>query len=117
MDFIVAQKLPMLKQGIKSIKNEFIWTHALSQLSFIQFKPYAILFLGFFLSLKLMPKRKKTLETSLDLVLSFKTSTDTRVEGPVLNVNYLENWCHNFIQKKHGRKRHQLDTCILFFRL
>ena len=40
-----------------------------------------------------------------DLTPFFKTSVDTRVDVLVLNVDYLENWCHNFIQKKYGRKR------------
>ena len=30
----------MLKQGIKTINAEFIWTRALSQISFVQFRPY-----------------------------------------------------------------------------
>ena len=91
----------MLKQGVKAINAEFIRTRALSQLSFTQFRPYAILFLGLLLSLTLMPKSKKTLETtletSLDLTPSFKTSVDARVEGLVSNVDYLENRCRNFI--------------------
>ena len=41
----------------------------------------------------------------MDLTPSFKTSVDTRVEGLVSNVVYLENRCHNFIEKKCGRKR------------
>ena len=40
-----------------------------------------------------------------DLTPFFKTSVDTRVDVLVLNVDYLENWCHNFTQKKYGRKR------------
>ena len=42
---------------------------------------------------------------SLDITSTFKTSVDARVEGFVLNVDYLENWRCNFIEKKHGRKR------------
>ena len=49
----------MLKQGVKTINAEFIRTHALSQISFIQFRPYATSFLGVLLSLMLMPKSKR----------------------------------------------------------
>ena len=42
-------------------------------------------------SLTLMPKSKKTLETSLDLTPSFKTFLDARVEGLFSNVDYLVN--------------------------
>ena len=87
----------MLKQGVKAINAEFIRTRALSQLSFTQSLPYPISLPGLLLSLTLMPKSKKTLETSLDLTPSFKTSVDARVEGLVSNVNYLENCCRNFI--------------------
>ena len=80
----------MLKQGVKTISAEFIRKGALSQLSFIQFRPYATSFWGLLLSLTLMPKSKKTMETSLDLTLSFKTSIDARIEGLVSNVDYLE---------------------------
>ena len=66
------------------------------------------------LSLMLMSKSKKTLETSLDLTPSFKASSDTRVEGLVSNVDYLENQHCNFIQKKYGRKRRLLRTHVLF---
>ena len=34
----------MLKQGVKTINAEFIRTRALSQLSFVQFRPYATSF-------------------------------------------------------------------------
>ena len=79
---VTAQKHPMLKQGTKTINAEFIRTCELSQLFFIQFRPcafvqlrpYATLLPGLLLSLTLMPKSKKNLETSLDLTLSFKTS-------------------------------------------
>ena len=90
---IIAQKLPMLKQGLKTIKAEFIRTRALT--FFVHFRPYATSFLGLLIPLTLMSKGKKTLETSFDLMPSFKTS----VEGLVLNVDYLENRHHNFIQK------------------
>ena len=95
----------MLKQGIKTINAELIQTHALFQLSFVQFRPYANSIPGLRLSVMLMPKSKKTLETSLDLTPTFKTSFDVRVEGLVSNVDYLENRHCNFIQKKFGRNR------------
>ena len=38
---IIAQKLPMLKQVVTTINTEFILTSALSQLPFVQFRPYA----------------------------------------------------------------------------
>ena len=38
---VTAQKLPMLKQGIKTINAEFIRTCELSQLFFFKFRPYA----------------------------------------------------------------------------
>ena len=47
----------MLKQGAQTINAEFIRTRALSQLSFVQFRPYAASFPGL-LSLKLMSKSK-----------------------------------------------------------
>ena len=92
----------MLKQGLKTINAEFIGARVLSQLSFIQFRPYAISFPGLLLSLTLMPKSKKTLETSLDLTPSFKTSVDAKVKGLVFNVDYLENQNRNFIRKNYG---------------
>ena len=45
------------------------------------------------------------METSFDLTVLFKASIDAWVEGLVSNVDYLENWRRNFIQKKYGRKR------------
>ena len=75
---------------------------------FVHFKPHATSFLGLILSLTSISKSKKTLEMSLDLTLSFKTSIDTRVKVLASNVDYLENWCRNFIQKKYGRKK---DVC------
>ena len=95
----------MLKQGVKTINAELIQTHALFQLSFVQFRPYANSIPGLRLSVMLMPKSKKTLETSLDLTPTFKTSFDVRVKGLVSNVDYLENRHCNFIQKKFGRNR------------
>ena len=104
----------MLKQGVKTINDEFIRIHALFQLSFAQFRPYAASFQGLLLSLTLMPKSKKTLEMSLDLMPSFKTSFDARVEGLVSSVDYLENRHCNFIQKKYGRKRRLPHTHVFF---
>ena len=101
---IIAQKLAMLKLGVRTINAEFIQTHALSQLSFVQFRPYATLFLRFLLFLTLLSKSKKTLETSLDLTPSFKTFVDARVEVLVSNMVYLENRHRNFIQIKYDRK-------------
>ena len=71
----------MLKQDVKNINAEFIRTRALSQLSFVQFRPYATSFPRLLLSLTLMSKSKKTLETNLDLMPSFKTFVETMVEG------------------------------------
>ena len=105
----------MLKQGVKTINAEFIQTHVLFQLSFVQFRPYATSFLGLLLSLTLMPKSKKTLETSLDLIPLFKTSFDIRVDRLVSNVDYLENQHCNFIQKKYGRNRRLPHTHFFFF--
>ena len=79
----------MLKQGVKTISTKFIRTRALSQLLFVQFRPYATSFPGLFLSLTSILKSEKTLETDLDLTPSFKNSVDARVKGLVLNVDYL----------------------------
>ena len=68
----------MLKQGVKTINAEFIRTHALFQLSFVQFRPYAISFPVLLLSLTLMSRSKKTPETSLDLTPLFKTTFEAR---------------------------------------
>ena len=57
----------MLKQDVKTINAQLIRTRALSQLSLDNFRPYAISFLGFFVTLALTPKSKKALKTSLDL--------------------------------------------------
>ena len=81
----------MIKQGVKTTNAEFIRTCALCQLSLTQFRPYTTLFLKLLLSLTLIPKNKKTLEASLDHTPSFKTFLNARVEGLVLNVEYVEN--------------------------
>ena len=78
----------MLTQGVKTINAEFIRACALSQLSFFQLRLFTTLQL--LLSLTLMPKIKKTLETSLYLTSSFKTSVKASVEVLVSNVDYLE---------------------------
>ena len=88
----------MLKQVVKTINAEFIRTNTFSQLSFVQFRLYATSFLGLLLSLTLMLKSKKILETSLDLLTSFKTSFDTKVEGLDANLDYLENRQRSFSQ-------------------
>ena len=58
---MIAEKLPILKQDVKTINAEIIRTCALSQLSFVQFRPYATSFQWLRLSLTLMLKSKKTL--------------------------------------------------------
>ena len=93
---MIAQRLPMLKQEVKTINAEFILTCSLSQLSFVQFRPYVTLFPRF-LSLTLILKSRKILETGFDLTPLFKTSIDARANGLVSNVDYLENRHHNFI--------------------
>ena len=103
----------MLKEGLKTINTEFIRSRALSQLSFIQFKPYATSCPGL-LSLTLVSKSKMTLDTSLDLMPSVKSSIDARVKGLVFNVDYLENQCRNIIQKNCGRKSSLQNTHISF---
>ena len=57
------------------------------------------------LSFTLISKSKKALETSLDLMSSFKASVDEMIEGLVSSVNYLESWCWKFIQIKYARSR------------
>ena len=70
-----------VKARRKKINAEFIRTRALSQFFFVHFRPYTTSFPGLLLSLTLMSKGKKTLETSLDLTPSLKTSVDAKVEG------------------------------------
>ena len=65
-------------------------------------------------SFTFMSKSKNTLETSLNLTPLFKTAVDAMVEGLVSNVNYLENRCHNFIQKKYDRNRRLPRTHVSF---
>ena len=105
----------MKKQSVKTINNAaFVRTRALSQDSFVQFRPYVASFPRLLLSLTLMPKSKKTMETSVDLTPSFKTSVDARVKGRVSNVDYLKIRHRNFIRKKYGRKRRLRRTHIIF---
>ena len=59
------------------------------------------------LSLTLLSKSKKDLETSLDLMSSLKTSVDAMVESLVPNMSYLENWRHNFFKRNMA----ETDTC------
>ena len=102
----------MLKQGTKTINAEFIWTCALSQLSFVQFKSYEPCSRWASSLFGVNAKIKKTMETSLSLTALFKTSIDARAQGLVLNVDYLENRQHNFIKKKKKEKKvAEKDIC------
>ena len=103
----------MIKQGVITMNTEFIQARTLSQLSFIQLRPYEISFLRLLWFLMLMPQSKKTLETSLDLIPLFKISLDARSEDIVLNVVYLENWYHEK-DMWHAQMLHSLD-CKFFF--
>ena len=103
----------MLKLGLKTINAELIRSRALSQLSFIQFRPYANSFPEL-LSLTLVSTSKMTLKTSLVLTPSFKTSIDAKVKGLVFNNDYLESQRRNFIQKNYGRKRRLPHTYEIF---
>ena len=87
----------MLKQGIKTFNAEIIRTRPSSQLSFVHFRLYATSFPGLLCTLTLISKNKKTLETSLDVTSSFKTTVERRVESLLSNVDYLENRRRNFI--------------------
>ena len=73
----------MLKKSLKRINAEFIQTRVLPQLSFLQFRHYATSFLVLLLTLTLTSKNKKILKTSLDHMLSCKTSVGSRVNGLV----------------------------------
>ena len=105
----------MLKPGVKTSNAEFIRTRTLSQISFVQLRHVSSFLLGL-LSLTVMLKSKKTLETSLNLTPLFKTSVrpDARVEGLVSNVDYLKNLRRAFIQKKYGKKRRLPSTHVSF---
>ena len=103
----------MLKLGLKTINAELIRSRALSQLSFIQFRPYETSFPEL-LSLTLVSTSKMTLKTSLVLTPSFKTSIDAKVKGLVFNNDYLESQHRNFIQKNYGRKRRLPHTYVSF---
>ena len=109
-----TQKILMSKQSVKTINAKFNWTVALFPLSFVQFRPCATSFLGLLLSLILMSKSKEILETSFDLLPSFRTFVDPTVKGLVSNVGYLENRHCNFTQKKYGTKRRLPCTPISF---
>ena len=110
------EHITMLKQGLKTINAEFIRTYALSQLSFVQFRPYSTLFVELLFSLTLCQKIKRPWRWAWTLHLCSRPplTVDTRVEGLVSNVDYLENWYHNFIQNKYGRKRHLSHTHVSF---
>ena len=107
----------MLKQGVKTINAEFIRTRALSQLSFVQFRPYASLFPGLLLSLTLMPKSKKTLETNGSYVFVPILPLPQGLRVLFRMWIYLDNQRCNFIQKKYGRARRLSRTHILLFGL
>ena len=102
----------MLKQGEKTMLNLFEQVPTFPTF----FHPVQTLYnlnpgaFSLSLSLTLIPKSKKTMETSLDLRPSLKTSVYARVEGLVSNVDYLEYRHHNFIQKKYDRKRYLPHT-------
>ena len=81
---------------------------------FVQFRPYATSFMGLFLSLTVISRSKKTLEMSLDLTPSFKTSVDARVEGLVSNVDYLENW-HRILFKRNSEEKRRLPRTQVSF--
>ena len=83
----------MLKQGVKTINAEFIQTLALSQLSFVQFRPYATSLPGLLLSLRLTSKSKKAWRRVWALRLRSKPLliVDAGVEGLISKVNYLGN--------------------------
>ena len=87
-----CEHIMMLKQGVKRINAEFIWTRGLFQLSFVQFRPYAKLFVGLLLSLTLMSKSKKTLVMSLDLMPLFKASIDCWLKGSRVLFRMLIIW-------------------------
>ena len=95
----------------KTINAEFIQTRALSQLSFVPFRPYTTSFLELVLSLTPVSKSKRTPETSLDLTSSFKASVDASVEGLVL---HRDHWRCSFVQKKKVRKRYLPRTHVSF---
>ena len=62
-----------------------------------------------------LSKSENILEKSLDFTPSFMSSVDARVDGLVSNVDYLKNWCCDFIQKKYARKRRLPHTHVSFF--
>ena len=106
----------MLKQGKKQL--------TLNSLELVDYHNFLLstsdlmqLYSWGFFSLCINAKKKKTLETSFDLTPLFKTSVDARVEGLDLNVDYLENQCHNLIQKKYGRTRCLPCTHVSFSEL
>ena len=103
----------MLKQGVKTMLNLFKHVHypnfLLSSSDLMQ--PCFQASSHFDIHVK---KSKKILKMSLDLMPLFKTSVDVRVKGLALNVDYLENQCHNFIQKNMRRLQ---NTYFLFSEL
>ena len=59
-------------------------------------------------------KKQNDSGDSVELLTSFKTFVDARVESLVWNVDYLENRWHNLIQKKSGRNRYLSCTHVSF---
>ena len=64
---------------------------------------------AFFLSLPLMPKIKKTLETSLDLTPSFKTCVDAKVEGSCFECGLFINYDAVILFKRNVAEK---DVCL-----
>ena len=85
---IVAQKRPILKQGIKQLTLDLFghvhysnfFSFSSDHMHFVQFRPYAASFPEL-LSLTIMLKSKKAWEMSLDLTPSLKTSIDRCHKG------------------------------------
>ena len=107
---IIAQKLLMLKQGIKTVSFKFVQTCSLSRS--VQ-NLYNLVPVGFSL-LWQCQKVKGPWRWAWTFTPSFKTSVDARFEVLVSNVDYLEIWYHNFIQKNYGRKRRLPCTQVSF---
>ena len=105
---LIAQKLQMLKQDIKTINAEFNRKRALSQLYFTQLRPDVTSLSGLLFSLTLMSKCKKTLETSLDLRPLLKTSVDARVKGPFIKCKLIINSSGVILFKRNMTEK---DVC------
>ena len=84
------------KQGVKTVDAVDLFEQ--------KFRPYATSFPGLLLTLAFMSKSKTTLETSLNLMPSFKDLRWRKDEGLFSNVNFLENRGSNFIQRNMAVK-------------